>query len=267
VQIFVNEKSFKYTEISLFELRGIHKKDADISILNGFPTNENTMLKDGDKITLIKRGEVPSENELENLMMARHTPQIHEKLKQATVAIAGLGGLGSNVAISLARIGVGKLILVDFDVVEPSNLNRQQYYISQIGMCKTEALKSTLMQINPFITYKTHDVYVAENNLENLFNSADIIVEAFDVAENKAMLINSVLAHFPTKKIVAASGIAGSFSSNLIQTKRPFENLYLVGDDVNEATFNCGLMAPRVAIAANHQANMVLRLIIGDDKV
>ncbi|MBT3168745.1 MAG: sulfur carrier protein ThiS adenylyltransferase ThiF [Candidatus Cloacimonetes bacterium] len=267
MQVFVNEKIFKYAEISLFELHGIHKKDADVIILNGFPTNENAMLKDGDKVTLIKRGEVLSEDELENLMMARHTPQIHEKLKQATVAIAGLGGLGSNVAISLARIGVGKLILIDFDVVEPSNLNRQQYYVSQIGMRKTEALKLNLMQINPFITYETHNVYVTENNVENLFNSADIIVEAFDVAENKAMLINNVLSHFPAKKIIAASGMAGSFSSNLIQTKRPFENLYLVGDEVNEATFNCGLMAPRVAIAANHQANMVLRLIIGDDEV
>ncbi len=138
IWIKVNEKEVSIpSTLSLFHLKNQFKSNADVIIYNGFPVNADRPLKEGD--------------ELESLMMARHTPGIHQKIKASVVGIAGLGGLGSAIAIALARIGVGKLILVDFDVVEPSNLNRQQYFTHQIGMPKVEALQKNIAMINPYV--------------------------------------------------------------------------------------------------------------------
>lgn len=202
--------------------------------------------------------------EYEQMLIERHTLKVHKKVKNAKVGIAGLGGLGSNVAVSLARTGIGHLLLVDFDVVEPSNLNRQQYFTKHLWMKKTDALKQILKDINPFITIETMDSYIDESNVCDLFNDVDIIVEAFDNPISKAVLVNTLLEKKIKKPIVAASGVGGYGSSNQIKTRRIFKKLYLVGDDIegNEA-----LMAPRVAIAANHQANMVLRLILDEYEV
>ncbi|MCC5912426.1 MAG: sulfur carrier protein ThiS adenylyltransferase ThiF [Clostridiaceae bacterium] len=268
MQIFLNEKAFSVEEgETTFAIRDNVKPDADIVVLNGFIIKEDTSLKEGDKMTLIKRGETPTNDELEGLLVARHTPGVHEKVKKATVGIAGLGGLGSNIAISLARIGIGKLILIDFDVVEPSNLNRQQYFVKHIGMLKTEALREILRDINPFVKVETRNVYLDGSNIEESFKEVDIIVEAFDNPKCKAELVNTVLHKLPEKPIVAASGMAGYFSNNMIATKKIKDKFYLVGDGISEAKPGCGLMAPRVAIAANHQANTVLRLIVGEEEV
>ena len=263
IKIYVNERCVDVDDKSTtFSVKETFKKQADIVILNGFIINKNTALKDKDRLTLIKRGEIPTQKELEALMIARHTPGVHQKLKKATVAIAGLGGLGSNVAISLARLGIGHLKLYDYDVVEPSNLNRQQYYVKHIGMPKTKALQSLIKEINPFVNVTEKEVLINEDNIETLFYDADIIVEAFDSPKNKASLINTVLLKMPHKIVVAASGMAGYFSNNTITTKKVTNNFYLIGDGISEAKPGCGLMAPRVAIAANHQANTVLRILM-----
>lgn len=206
---------------------------------------------------------IPEREELESMMAARHTPDVHEKVKKGKVAIAGLGGLGSNIAIILARIGVGQLLLVDYDIVEPSNLNRQSYYISHLGMPKTIALKKQIEEINPFIRVETKDAEVTEDNVKELFCGNDIICEAFDKPEAKSLLVNTALEQLPDIKIIAASGMAGYDSSNLIRTIRPMKNLYICGDLENGAKVGRGLMAPRVQICAGHQANMVLRLVLG----
>lgn len=205
--------------------------------------------------------------ELEKIMMARHTPQVHEKFKKGKVAIAGLGGLGSNIAVMLARSGIGQMLLVDFDIVEPSNLKRQSYYISHLGMTKTVALQKQIAQINPFIRVAIKTMKVTEDNIVELFSGYDIICEAFDKAAAKAMLVNTALAKLPAIKIVASSGMAGYDSSNLIQTKKTIKNLYICGDFINEAKVGRGLLAPRVQICAGHQANMVLRLLLGIEDV
>lgn len=263
--VFVNEREVAVeTGVSLYWIRGVYKMDADICIVNGFMVNKNKTLNSNDRITFIKRGEIPKEEELEALMISRHTPGVHDKVKKACVGIAGLGGLGSNIAIHLARLGVGKLILIDFDVVEPSNLNRQQYFIRDIGQFKTDAIKKQLKEINPFIQVETHNVYIDEDNIEILFKETDIVVEAFDNPVCKAYLVNKVLAEFNETYIVAASGVAGYGSNNTIQTKRIGGRLYLIGDGISEAKENCGLMAPRTALAAAHQSNTVLRIILGE---
>ena len=197
----------------------------------------------------------------------RHGANIQALLSQGNIAIAGLGGLGSNIAYSLARIGVGHLHLIDFDVVDITNLNRQQYFIQHIGMYKTDALKSLLLQINPYLDIRTDCVKVTEENLADLFRENDIICEAFDNPEAKAMLVNGILEHFPEKKLVSASGMAGYGSSNTIRTRRITKNFYLCGDQVTEPSPGNGLMAPRVAICAAHEANMITRLILGEEDI
>ncbi|MDO9069202.1 MAG: sulfur carrier protein ThiS adenylyltransferase ThiF, partial [Deltaproteobacteria bacterium] len=236
-----------------------------IMILNGFPAPADSELSDGDEIFLIRRGEIPTEEELEYLMAARHTPGVHARLKHASVGIAGAGGLGSAVAVALARVGLGKLVIADFDVVEPSNLNRQQYFIDQIGMLKVEALAENLKRINPYVVAETHSVMLTTQNIPVIFAECLIVVEAFDRADMKAMLVDTVLASMPHTTVVAASGLAGYGPNNDISTRKVTQRLYLVGDSVSEARPGSGLMAPRVGIAAAHQANQVVRLILGEE--
>jgi sulfur carrier protein ThiS adenylyltransferase len=198
----------------------------------------------------------------EHSFTAGNVPGIQDKLKNARVAIAGLGGLGSNIAVMLARIGVGNLFLVDFDKVEPSNLNRQHYNTSHLGMYKTDALKCQLDVINPYAVTETATVKVTEDNISALFGGYPVVCEAFDDPLCKAVLVNSLL-EIGTVKIVAASGMNGTGSANEITTKRVFKNLYLCGDSEPPPQNGIGFMAPRVTVCAGHQANMVLRLILG----
>ncbi|MTI49008.1 sulfur carrier protein ThiS adenylyltransferase ThiF [Sporosalibacterium faouarense] len=268
MKIYVNEKEMKFNERkTAFQIRDEIKPEGDIVILNGFIIKEDSKLEENDRLVLIKRGEKPNEDELEHLLVSRHTPGVHGKVKNAIVGIAGLGGLGSNIAISLARLGIGKLILVDFDVVEPSNLNRQQYFVKHIGMQKTRAIKDIISQINPYVEVETVNTYLDKSNIKEIFEGVDIVVEAFDNPKCKAELINTVLTECKDKYIVAASGMAGYFSNNIIKTRKIRDKFYLVGDGVSEAKPGCGLMAPRVSIAANHQANTVLRIILGEKEV
>ena len=204
---------------------------------------------------------MPSQEEIYAALCQRHGKALQDKLQKAKVAIAGLGGLGSNIAIGLARIGVGQLHLVDFDRVDLTNLNRQHYFIHHLGQYKTEALKKQILEINPYIRVRTDCLKITANNVATLFSDADIICEAFDVPENKAMLVNTVLEQLPDKWLVSGNGMAGYGQSNLIQTKAIMSKFYLCGDNIssNEAQ---PLMAPRVAICAGHEANMVAELII-----
>jgi sulfur carrier protein ThiS adenylyltransferase len=250
---------------TLFGVRARVKPDADVVILNGAPLREDRALVEGDAVVLIRRGEQPSGDELEALMMARHTPGVHQRMQRATVGIAGLGGLGSAVAVALARIGVGRLVLADFDVVEPSNLNRQQYFIEQIGWLKTEALTVNLLRINPHVDLVAHPVRLTPENVPTVFAAVDVLVEAFDVPDGKAMLLESFSTAFPEKPLVACVGLAGHYPSNDIRTARLGRNVYVVGDLMRAAAPGTGLMAPRVGIAAHHQANAVLRLLLGEE--
>ena len=190
-----------------------------------------------------------------------------QKLENANVLVVGLGGVGSFAAEFLARAGVGKMTIVDGDVVDITNLNRQQYFMEHIGMYKTDALKSLLLKINPYLDIYTDCVKVTEENLKTLFRDESIVCEAFDNPEAKAMLVNGILEYFPGKKLVSATGMAGYGSSNTIRTQKLMKNLYLCGDRETAPTYGNGLMAPRVAICAAHEANMITRLILGEEDV
>lgn len=185
------------------------------------------------------------------------------KLQASTVAVCGLGGLGSNIAISLARAGVGKLILVDFDCVDVTNLHRQQYKANQVGLPKSEALLANLQEVAPYTEYETHFEKVSAENVPALLANADVICEAFDNAEAKAMLVNTVLETLPSKYLVAASGMAGFDCGNSIRTRKITDKFYLSGDGVSDVNGGIGLVAPRVMLCAAHQALTAIRLILG----
>ena len=266
MRIFVNEQPIDIEPgTSSAEVRRRVKPDADLAIRNGFPLEADQPLEEGDRLVLIRRGELPSPEELEALLVARHTPGVHARLKRAIVGIAGVGGLGSAIAVALTRSGVGQLIVADFDVVEPSNLNRQQYFVDQIGLAKVEALRVNLARINPYVQVSVFHGRLTAENIPQIFAGVDVMVEAFDRAEQKAMLVETFLAQFPAKPLVAASGMAGFGPSNTIVTRSAGSRLTLVGDGTSAAGPGQGLMAPRVGIAAHHQANAVLRLLLGEE--
>jgi sulfur carrier protein ThiS adenylyltransferase len=257
--IMLNGRTTAVAAKTAFELK---TGPDDVLVVNGFAIAQDRPLVAGDEVFVIPRHVMPNAEELEALMAARHTPGVHRRLKEGRVAIAGLGGLGSHVAVMLARVGVGKLLLVDFDVVEPSNLNRQHYLVRHLGQHKTEAMRAQLSEINPYIDVTACDVRVTAQNACTVFAGWPVVVEAFDNPAAKAMLVSALLAA-GTTKIVAASGLAGYEDANRVQTRRRMRNLFLCGDLESAAGEGCGLMAPRVMVCAGHQANLAMRLVLG----
>ncbi len=207
---------------------------------------------------------IPSREVMREALNIRHGEDLQNKISAARVAVCGLGGLGSNIAIALARAGVGHLHLIDFDRVDLTNLNRQQYAVGQLGQYKTDALRETLSLVSPYCDVTCDTIQVTEENLPDLLKPEDYICEAFDRAEAKAMLVSGVLEHFPEKYLVAGSGLAGLGSANTIQTRRISKRFYLCGDGTSDSSVGLGLVASRVLVCAAHEANMILRLIAGE---
>lgn len=279
IEIVLNGAKFKVPVKSLDELKELalgdkeseiykflekfNATEPDIFIVDGFAIKEDSELKDGSNVVFIRRGVMPEREVLRAMIASRNSPELNLALSKAVIGVAGLGGLGSNIAISLARVGVKKLVLADFDVVEPSNLNRQQYFVRHIGMQKTQALKELINDVNPFVEVETHDIFLDEKNVASVFGECEILCEAFDNVAGKAMILNEAGASLKDKKIIGASGMAGYFSSNIIKTIKFAKNVYLCGDLTNEAKIGQGLMAPRVAVCANHEANLAIRLLMG----
>lgn len=207
---------------------------------------------------------IPSKEEMYQALKERHGAELQAKFQNAKVAVLGLGGLGSNIAIALARAGVGYLHLIDFDKVDITNLNRQQYFVHQLGQYKTEALSETLKQIAPYCQVKTTTIKVTKDDIKELLKNEDIICEAFDKAEDKAMLVEGVLEQFPEKYVVSGSGMAGLSSANTIKTRKVLSHFYLCGDEVSDIKDGLGLFSSRVMVCAAQEANMVLRIIVGE---
>lgn len=206
---------------------------------------------------------IPTKEEMQLALEKRYGKRLRCAFSASSVAVCGLGGLGSSIAVSLARAGIGRLILIDYDSVEIANLHRQQYKVCQVGKYKTDAIAENLKEIAPYTTVITHNCRITVDNCEELLGGADIICEAFDCAEEKAMLINCVLERMSDKYIIAASGMAGLGSPNSICTRRITEHFYLCGDGVSDVEDHHGLMSPRVLLCAAHQAQTVLRILAG----
>lgn len=208
----------------------------------------------------------PTEKDIRDTLEARHGKALQDRFAAASVAVCGLGGLGSHIATALARAGIGHLHLIDFDLVDLSNLHRQQYFIPQLGMEKPLALAQTLRAINPYLEIRTDTVRITPENLASLLADDGFICEAFDRAEEKAMLVNGVLEAFPEKYLVAASGMAGLADANDIRTRRVTRRFYLCGDETSDSQKGLGLVSSRVMVCAAHQAHCILQLIAQDEQ-
>lgn len=206
-----------------------------------------------------------TEKEIFNALAERNGLENQKKFANSCVGIAGLGGLGSNIAVYLARLGIGKLILVDFDNVDITNINRQNYVLSDIGKPKTKALYDYLIKINPYLNYELHQLKITSENALSLFSTCDVVCEAFDKPDQKAMLIQALLNQ--NIKIVSGNGMAGINSANLIKTTNPIRNLYICGDNQSDISDGLGLMSPRVAVCAAHQATMTMRLLLNQNNI
>lgn len=186
---------------------------------------------------------------------------IRKQLTSCSAGIAGAGGLGSNCASALVRVGIGRLVICDFDVVEESNLNRQFYFRDQIGQPKVDALKANLLRINPHVRIEQHQVLLTPENIPLLFADVDVLFEAFDRADQKAMIIETGLVTWPKRPIIAGSGMAGIGDSESIHL-RISQNLYICGDETSEAGSENPPLAPRVGIVANMMANVGVDLLV-----
>ena len=206
---------------------------------------------------------IPTKNEMYSALALRQGEELTEKINQSTVAVCGLGGLGSNIAISLARAGVGRLILIDFDSVDITNLHRQQYKASQVGQLKTDAMRENLAEISPYTEIVTHCAKLDEQNAPIYLSRADIICEAFDSVEAKSMLVDVFAEKLSDKYLIASSGMAGLSSPNNIVTRRITKNFYLCGDGESDVNTSGSLVSARVMLCAAHVSTVVLCLIAG----
>ncbi len=187
--------------------------------------------------------------------------EIRNKLSAYSVGIAGCGGLGSNCAVALARVGIGRLVIVDFDVVDQSNLNRQYYFRNQTGESKVDALCYNISMIDPLVRVEKHKTFVTSANIQDLFGGCDVVVEAFDRADQKMMLIETIQELMPEKPLVSGSGMSGWGMNESIITVRN-GSLYVCGDQRTEVSENSPPLAPRVGIVASMQANLVLEILL-----
>lgn len=194
-----------------------------------------------------------------NMMFSDNPQGITEVFSRSTVGIAGLGGIGSNVAVSLVRAGVGKLVIADYDSVELKNLNRQQYFLDQVGRHKVDAIVEILKSIRQDVEIIPYFQKIDPDNLISIFGEAHILVEAFDREEEKVMLVETWLNLFPGKPIVIASGIAGYGKTDLLKVDRR-ENLIICGDQKSQLSL--GTLSSRVCIVANMMANEVLNFLV-----
>jgi sulfur carrier protein ThiS adenylyltransferase len=187
--------------------------------------------------------------------------EIQKVLSKKTVGIAGAGGLGSNCAVALARVGIGRIIICDYDKISRSNLNRQYYFYEQIGQHKVFAIEDNILFINPRVKVKAHHIKLNPENIPEIFKKCDVIVEAFDLAEMKQMIIETVLTALPKIPLVIGLGMAGWGDNNSLKVRK-VDNLYICGDEKSEISEDLLPLAPRVGIVANMQANTVLEILL-----
>lgn len=202
-------------------------------------------------------------DEIYGALAARHGERAQKIFASSAVGVAGLGGLGSRVAEHLARLGVGRIVIADFDAVELANIHRQQYFLSDVGRLKSEATLEKLLAVNPYVRVEAHNVRVTRENAPEIFGECSVLCECFDQAEEKAMIAEAVLSIMPKTTLVAASGMAGFGSANEIRTERRMGKFFLCGDFEHGIEHGEAVTSPRVALCAAHQATAVMRILLG----
>ena len=266
IQIYINDTLYEVAAgTTLAQAQVRFNPKATTAILNTVPNPApDTILRDRDRLYLYKQGEDFADRHLSDLILARQPHAATEKLRSACVGIAGAGGLGSVVAENLARAGIGRLVIADFDIIEPSNLNRQRFQLRQLGLPKAAALADNLRECCPFVDITVVQERITNDNCVRVFDTCAIVCECFDVAESKASLVTALRRQMPDCCLVAASGLAGSGSARSITIRKVSSNLYIVGDMTSDAGSGMGLFAPRVGIVASLQAHVAMQLILGE---
>ncbi len=266
---FFLESRYEKDILKIRNNNGLIIQDLNI-LVNGFSISEDRTLEEDDEIILIHLNQSLEKEDYEEIMISRIGYENFLKLKNASVMIFGLGGLGSNIAIVLARTYLGKMILIDFDRVDLSNLNRQHYFRKHLGSFKTESLKSQIEEINPYIDIEIINEKISSKNVDRYLdrarNEGILVIEAFDKVDMKSLLFDKIGLEYPTLKYICGSGMAGFGSSNKIKTRKMFGNIYVCGDEESDFIKERGLFAPRVQICAAHQANMAVRVILGIER-
>lgn len=207
-----------------------------------------------------------TEEEIYAALCERHTKENQDIISQAKVAVLGLGGLGSNIALSLARLGVGNMLLVDFDIINITNIFRQNYRLEHIGRLKTDCILEEIREINPYLNVEIKNIKITRENIIELIENYNIICEAFDKSEVKSEIIDEILEKSTDKIVISGNGMAGYKDCNLIKTRKLGKRLYICGDLENGIEKEKTLMAPRVNVCAMHEANMVLNIILNKQK-
>lgn len=238
----------------------ITKGEDDLWLLNGFAFPPDTLLTDGDTLLCVSKTTPPDESTYDAIWKARYGEAVYTRLKSSHIPICGAGGLGSHIAISLARLGIGALTIIDKDVVDITNLGRQAYEMTDLGKPKVTALKEILHRINPFIQVTAVHTTIDSSNYDKYLKGFPYIIEAFDSPENKAELTSYVLTHYLKTTIIGASGVSGYDHPNTVTTKELFSRYYQTGDGHSESAL--GLLAPRVMLCAAHEATMLLHLLL-----
>lgn len=240
------------------------KPSGTIALVNGRHLDPKARLKDGDSVYFLEGGgEFVTRARSSTILSERYSKPIFDKLANARIGVAGLGGVGSHVAEALVRAGVGHIVIADFDDVDQTNLNRQNYSFADIGKPKADTTLKILKGINPDADIVAHNVKVTQDNVLGIFSTCNVVCEAFDTPLAKVMLVESLLSLDMDIKVVSCSGMAGFDSANSINTVRRMERLYVCGDGVTDASEGAGLVASRVMVCAGHVANMAIRLVIG----
>lgn len=234
-----------------------------VVIVDGYQVGREYVFINGDNVIAIDKYKMPTAEQWESMTFARNGVKVNNAIINSRILIAGLGGIGSNLAVNLARLGIRKLHLIDYDTVDASNLNRQCYYVCDIGEYKTSALVGQLKQINPYADFTYENLKIDDTNVNKLLANCDIVCECFDNPTSKAIIVNNALKY--GKITVACSGMAGYGKAEDIKLKHAMTNLYIAGDGVSEASKGHGLMSPRVAVCAGIMANAVLRLLMGEE--
>lgn len=250
------------SSMTLGELLKKENISFDTALIGGFSMPLETKLSEHDDILAFDSQKMVDKALYERLWSARYGKKNFEKLQKTRVAICGAGGLGSHISISLARLGIGELLLIDKDVVDLTNLGRQCYDISDVGKPKVVQLKKIIERITPLTRVKTLHDTLDSSNYATYLEDYPYIMEAFDSAENKASLTEFILSHYPNKVLIGASGMSGHGDPNLISSKKVFGNYYLSGD--GKSDMGLGLLAPRVMLCAAHQASTLMTLLLSD---
>jgi sulfur carrier protein ThiS adenylyltransferase len=266
IQLYINDTPCSVTEgTTLAQARANFLPEATYAILNTMANpGPDILLREHDRLYLYEHRLTFENNNLRDLILARQPRSATDKLRTACIGIAGAGGLGSVVSENLARAGVGRLVVADFDAIEPSNLNRQRYCMRQLGLPKAAALADNLRKSCPCVDINAIQERINADNCVRVFNTCDIVCECFDAAESKAALVTALRSQMPECIVVAASGLAGSGSARSITIRRVSANLYIVGDMHSDAASGTGLFATRIGIVASLQSHVAMQLILGE---